>query len=120
MEERKKRKKFNIKLPSPRRGRYVFTDKKHPEKGIFSTVLGALSVATIVYAVLLSFRNGGEAQAKYGVAVLICTIYSVAGLVLGIMSRMERDIFKLFPNLGIILNVLSLIWVGLLLYFSIL
>ena len=120
MEERKKRKKFNIKLPSPRRGRYVFTDKKHPEKGIFSTVLGVLSVATIVYAVLLSFKNGGEAQAKYGVAVLICTIYSVAGLVLGIMSRMERDIFKLFPNLGIILNVLSLIWVGLLLYFSIL
>ena len=120
MEERKKRRKFNIKLPSPRHGRYVFTDKKHPEKGIFSTALGALSVATIVYAVLLSFRNGGEAQAKYGVAVLICTIYSVAGLILGIMSRMERDIFKLFPNLGIILNVLSLIWVGWLLYVSIL
>ena len=120
MEERKKRKKFNIKLPSPKRGRYVFTDKKHPEKGILSAALGLISVATIVYAVLLSFKNGGQAEAKYGVAVFFCAIYSVAGLILGIMSRMERDIFKLFPNLGIILNALSLIWVGLLLYFSLL
>ena len=120
MEERKKRKKFNIKLPSPRRGRYVFTDKKHPEKGVLSAALGLISVVTIICAVYFSYKNGGQAEARYGVAVMICLIYSIAGLVLGIMSRMEKDIFRLFPNLGIILNVLSLIWVGLLLYFSVL
>ncbi|SDB40738.1 DUF6142 family protein [Butyrivibrio sp. INlla16] len=120
MEERKKRRKLNIKLPSFGRGRYVFTDKKHPEKGVLSAALGLISVATIVYAVILSYRNGGQAEAKYAVAVMFCLVYSIAGLVLGIMSRMERDIFKLFPNLGIILNVLALIWVGLLLYFSVL
>ncbi len=118
MEERKKRKKFNIKLPVRSRGRYVFTDKKHPEKGVLSSALGVISVATIIYAVYLSYRNGGQAEAKYAVAVMFCLLYSITGLVLGILARMERDIFKLFPNVGIILNVISIIWVGLLLYFS--
>lgn len=118
MEERKKRKKLNFRLPVHGHGRYVFTDKKHPEKGILSSVLGLISVSTIVYAVYLSYQNGGQAEARYAVAVMICFVYSVAGLVLGILSRMEKDIFRLFPTLGIILNVLSIIWVGLLLYFS--
>ncbi|WP_026660838.1 DUF6142 family protein [Butyrivibrio sp. AC2005] len=118
MEERKKRRKLNIKFPGRGHGRYVFTDKKHPEKGVLSAALGLISVVTIIYAVFLSYKNGGEAEGKYAVAVMICLVYSIAGLVLGIMSRMEKDIFRLFPTLGIILNVLSLIWVGLLLYFS--
>lgn len=119
MEERKKRRKLNMRLRVRTHGRYVFTDKKHPEKGILSSILGLISVVTIIYAVFLSYENGGQAEARYGVAVMICMLYSIAGLVLGIMARMERDIFKLFPNVGIILNVLSLIWVGVLLYFSI-
>ena len=114
VEEKKKRKKLNMKLLK-RRERYVFTDKKHPERGIMSTVLGALSVFTIIYAVYLSFLNGGQALDKYAVAVLLCVIYSISGIVLGIMSEMERDIFKLFPNLGIVLNVVALIGIGTLL-----
>lgn len=118
MEERKKRRKLNLRFPVRGHERYVFTDKKHPEKGILSSVLGLISVSTIAYAVYLSYRNGGQAEARYAVAVMICLVYSIAGLVLGILSRMEKDIFRLFPTLGIVLNVLSLIWVGLLLYFS--
>ncbi len=98
----------------------MFTDKKHPEKGIMSTALGVISVVTIICAVVMAYKNGGEAEARYGVAVMFCLLYSIGGLVLGILSRMERDIFKLFPTVGIILNALSLIWVGLLLYFSLL
>ena len=120
MEERRKRRKLNIKLPVRGHGRYVFTDKKHPEKGVLSAALGLISVVSICLAVFKSYENGGQAEPRYGVAVMFCLLYSIAGLVLGIMSRMEKDIFRLFPNLGIILNVLSLIWVGLLLYFSVL
>ncbi len=93
----------------------MFTDKKHPEKGVMSTALGALSIFSIIYSIYLSFLNGGQAEAKYAAAVIFCLIYSVAGLVLGIMSRMERDIFLLFPNLGIILNILALLGIGTLL-----
>ena len=118
MEERKKKRKFNIKLSKLRRERYVFTDKKHPEKGIMSIVLGAISVCTIACAIFFSYKNAGQAKPSYGAAVFLCVIYSLAGLVLGIMSRLERDIFKLFPNAGIILNSLSLIGMGILFYLA--
>ena len=115
IEESGKKRKLNMKLLKRRRERYVFTDKKHPEKGVMSTALGALSIFTIIYSIYLSFLGGGEAQAKYAWAVLFCLVYSVAGLILGIISRMERDIFLVFPNLGIVLNILSLIGIGTLL-----
>lgn len=118
MEEQRKSKKFRIKLPKRRRERYVFTDKKHPEKGVLSTAFGSLSVFTIAYAVYLSFMNGGQAEVRYAAAVLFCIFYSIAGLILGIISRMERDIFTFFPNLGIVLNVLSLVFMGVLLFLA--
>ena len=112
LEESGKKRKLNIRLLKRRRERYVFTDKKHPEKGVMSAALGALSIFTIFYSIYLSFLGGGQAQTRYAVAVLFCLVYSVAGLILGIISRMERDIFLLFPNLGIALNILSLIGMG--------
>ncbi len=118
MEEQRKKRKFKIKLFKRRRERYVFTDKKHPEKGIMSFVLGVISVCTIALAVYFSYKNGGQALARYAMAVLFCLFYSLAGLILGIISRFERDIFKLFPNLGIALNALSLIAIGILLYLA--
>ncbi len=118
MEEQKKSKKFNIRLPKRRRERYVFTDKKHPEKGVFSAALGVLSVSSIVYSIVLSFNNGGQAEARFAVAIIFCMIYSIAGLVLGIISRMERDIFNFFPNMGIILNIVALVCMGVLLFLA--
>jgi glycerol-3-phosphate acyltransferase PlsY len=118
MEERKKNRKLNIKILKRKRDRYVFTDKKHPDKGIMSFVFGVLSVCTICYSIFLSYKNGGEAKGSYGAAVLLCLIYSLVGLVLGIISRMEKDIFKLFPTAGIVLNVVALLCIGVLLYLA--
>ena len=72
----------------------MFTDNRHPEKGVMSAALGAISVVTLVCA-----------------GAFLAAIFSVTGLVLGIMSKFEKDIFKLFPNLGIILNTLSVAFV---------
>lgn len=83
-----------------------------------STALGALSVFTIIYSIYLSFLNGGQAMTKYAAAVLFCLVYSVAGLILGILSRVERDIFTVFPNLGIMLNVIALVGIGILLFLA--
>ena len=104
--------RLKIKKLSPVRDRYMFTDNRHPEKGIMSAILGCLSVATLVAAVYFTYRDGGEAPMNYAAAALVAAIFSVAGLVLGIMSRFERDIFKLFPNMGIALNLLAIIFVG--------
>ena len=110
-----KKLRLRIKKLEPVRDRYMFTDNRHPEKGIMSAILGCISVGTLIVAVLFTYRDGGQAQLRYAAAALVAAIFSVAGFVLGIMSRFERDIFKLFPNLGIALNSASIIIVVILL-----
>jgi hypothetical protein len=112
MSKKKKSKfKLHIKRLEPVRDKYMFTDNRHPEKGIMSAVLGCISVTTYVIAVLFTYNNGGEALLQYAAAAFVAAIFSVVGLVLGIMSRFEKDIFKFFPNVGIILNALTVIFV---------
>ena len=106
-----KKLKFRIKKFEPVRARNIFTDTRHPEKGVMSAILGCISVTALAFAVVFTYRDGGQAQIRYAAAALVAAIFSVAGIVLGIMSRFERDIFKLFPNLGIILNLLSIIFI---------
>ena len=100
--------KIRIKKFEPVRDRYMFTDNRHPEKGVMSSILGCISVGANIAAVVFTYNDGGQAQLRYAAAVMVAACFSVAGIILGIMSRFERDIFKLFPNLGIILNSLSL------------
>ena len=99
-----------IKL-TPIREKYMFTDNRHPEKGIMSTILGLLSDVSLATAVILSYKNGGQALMQYAAAAFVAAIFSCLGLVLGIMSRFEKDIFKLFPNLGIILNLIAVLFI---------
>ncbi|MBE5829056.1 MAG: hypothetical protein J6I68_17190 [Butyrivibrio sp.] len=104
-------KKIRIKKFEPVRDRYMFTDNRHPEKGVMSAILGCISVTALIAAVVFTYNDGGQAQLRYAAAAMVAAIFSVAGLVLGIMSRMEKDIFKLFPNLGIVLNSLSIAFI---------
>ena len=109
---------FRIKKFEPVRDRYMFTDNRHPEKGVMSAILGCISVTALVVAVVFTYRDGGQAQLRYAAAALVAAVFSVAGFILGIMSRFERDIFKLFPNLGIILNLISILFIVFLLVLS--
>ena len=102
--------KIRIKKLEPVRDRYMFTDNRHPEKGIMSAILGAISVVSIALSVYYSYRNGGQASIRYAAAAFVAAIFSCIGLVLGIMSRFEKDIFKLFPNIGIALNLASFVF----------
>jgi hypothetical protein len=112
MKDRKTKLKLKLKRKfEPVMAKYMFTDNRHPERGIMSTILGVISVTALVLAVLFTFREGGEASLKYAAAAFVAAIFSVVGLFLGIKSRFERDIFKLFPNLGIALNLLSIIFI---------
>ena len=106
-----KKLKFRIKKFEPVRDRYMFTDNRHPEKGVMSAILGCVSVGALACAVYYTYRDGGQAQMNYAAAALLAAIFSVVGFVLGIMSRFERDIFKIFPNLGIILNLMAIVFV---------
>ena len=73
--------------------------------------LGSLGIVTY-----LSYSQGGVMHGGYGVTGVLATIYSLIGLILGILTLREKDIYRIFPVLGTILNVVALGGVSLLLY----
>lgn len=96
--------------------KYIFTNKKESKKGIMSAVLGIIALVSMFFAVYETFRNQGQALVKYGVAALFALLFALAGIVLGIMSKMEEDRFYLFSYLGIILNLLAIAGIGFIIY----
>ena len=97
---------------------YMFTNKEHTQKGIMSTILGVISLATLGYAVFMSYRSAGEVPVQYGAAAMLVMIYAFVGIGLGLVSKTERDKFYLFTYVGIFLNVLALAMVIVILYYG--
>ncbi|MDE6846225.1 MAG: hypothetical protein K2J99_10740 [Lachnospiraceae bacterium] len=95
---------------------YMFTNKQHTQRGIMSTILGIISLATLAYAVIMSYLRAGDIPRQYGAAAMLVMIFAFAGIVLGVVSKMERDKFYLFTYLGIALNVLALAVISVILY----
>lgn len=95
---------------------YMFTNKKHSDKAIMSTILGIISTASIGIVVFLTYRQDGVAKPGYGVTGLLAMIFSVVGLILGIMTAREKENFRLFPWLGIVLNTVALLFLGFIVY----
>ena len=72
-----------------------------------SFILGILSLGTYIMAVYLSYQGKGVSSARYGAAGVLAGIFMIAGLILGIMSFREKEAFKLFPVLGMTVNILA-------------
>ena len=81
-----------------------------------STVLGIISASGAAYAVYATFKNGGMATEQLGSTGTIILLMSTVGVVLGFLSKSEPDHFYFFSHLGIILNILVLLFVSLILY----
>jgi CHASE2 domain-containing sensor protein len=95
---------------------YIFTNKRHSQKAIMSTVLGVISTASMVVVIYLSFLLQGQTPISYGLTGLLALLMSVVGEVLGVMTVFERDRFKLFPIIGIVLNLVAIFIVGFVFY----
>lgn len=95
---------------------YMFTNKEHTQKGIMSTILGVISLATLGYAVFMSYRRVGDVPEQYGAATMLVMIFAFVGVGLGLVSRTERDKYYLFTYVGILLNVLALAVISVILY----
>ena len=99
-----------------RKKNYIFTNKKHSERAIMSTILGVISLISLIAAVFLAYEKEGNIPAGYGVAGFLIAVFSVTGLVLGIVTAMEKDRDRLFPCLGIVCNLLALLGIGFVVY----
>ncbi len=95
---------------------YKFTNKKHPQKGIMSAILGMISLVSVGVAVYQTFLARGVASTNMGVVGLMVTVFSITGLILGYISKKEYDMFLLFPYLGMILNMIALLCISVILY----
>ena len=95
---------------------YMFTSKQHTQKGIMSTILGIISLVTLAYAIIMSYFKAGDIPRQYGAAVMLVMIFAFAGIILGLISKTERDKFYLFAYIGIVLNVLALAVISVILY----
>lgn len=98
-----------------RRG-YIFTNKAESKKGIMSSFFGVLSLVSLILAVYLAFLRDGNIPVRYGVAGGLCLLFSLAGLILGVLAKLEEDKFYLFAWLGIVLNLLTLLGIAFILY----
>ncbi len=95
---------------------YIFTNRKNSNRALMGVILGVISLLSLGAAVFLAYRSGGAYEVRFGFVGALCTIYSVIGLFLGIVTACEKDYFRLFSVLGILLNLLALAAVGLILY----
>lgn len=98
---------------------YIFTDKKNPRLGIMSTILGLIAVVSVAAAVFFTYRDKGDAPMQYGMVVFLSVVYALTGIVLGIRALLEKDIFRLFPIMGIALNVTAVLECGAILYIGV-
>ena len=98
---------------------YIFTNKRHSQKAIMSTILGVISTASMVVVIYLSFLLRGETPISYGLTVLLSLLMSVVGEVLGLVTVFERDRFKLFPIVGIVLNLAAIAIVAFVFYMGV-
>lgn len=98
---------------------FIFTDKKTSSRAVMSVILGAISLVSMAAAVFMAYLAGGEAAQKYGFVGLLSGIYAFAGLILGVATVLEKEYFKLFPVLGIALNLAALAGIGMILYIGV-
>ena len=81
-----------------RKNSFMFTNKSHSDKGIMATILGVISLVTLIYTLVMSYRNNGNIPRQYGAAALLVTIFAFVGAGLGMVSKTERDKFFLLSG----------------------
>jgi hypothetical protein len=80
-----------------------------------SSLLGVIDVSAIIIAVYFTYLNNGVASDRISASCILALVFAIVGLILGYMGKNEAGKFYLFTYIGIILNVLAIISIGLLL-----
>lgn len=80
--------------------KYKFSDKRQSLGGIISTILGILSLTSLIYGVYVSFEAQGYAGLKVGSLGLLSLLVSVIGTIIGLLSFKEDDKFYTLSKVG--------------------
>ena len=91
---RKKRDFFGecpFRVYMKKRKNFIFTNKRHTDQAIMSAILGVISLASLGAVVFLSFRNNGVAETGFGFTGVLALVFSVVGVILGILSVRDKN-----------------------------
>ena len=81
-----------------------------------SSILGMISLVSLILAVFWTYEAKGEATAGMGMVGFVAACFSLTGIVLGYLARAEADRFRLFAWSGMVLNFLVLVFISMILY----
>ena len=96
--------------------KYIYSNKEHTKKGIFSTVLAVLSFIFLMLVIIVSYSRRGNVGGSFGATAFLCSVFSAVGIILGALGKSEPDKFYLFSYIGIIWNVVNMLIVSAILY----
>ncbi len=93
--------------------KYLFTSRKISYMGIGSFIAGLISFVSFLIVITIVLKAGGNADERMGAAGFLSCLFGVAGVIIGIVSLVERETFRFFPRAGTILSLIaSLLWGG--------
>ncbi len=87
---------------------YKFTDKKPSVRGMISTLYFVAAAFMALYAVCLSFKEGGDAGIIVGALGMEALFLSLIGFLIGIYSFKEEQVFLKFTWIGTVGN--AVVW----------
>ena len=96
--------------------KYIYTNKKHTLKGIFSTILAVVSFTALTLLIVASYKAEGDISATFGAIAFFCTVFSAVGIIVGLVGKNEPDKYYIFAYIGIVWNILDLFYVSGILY----
>ena len=92
---------------------YKFTNKKHSQGGVRSSIAGAISLvctATGVYGAYAAKGNAGNYLVLLGVIAIAACVY---GVIAGNQSFKEEEVYHVFSRIGTGVNlVLVIFWIA--------
>ena len=98
--------------------KYKFTNKRHSLRSIMAVNMALIGLVAIAAAVWQGYRNNGVVALEHGAAVCLAVIMSVIGLCMAIAGRLDPNRYRIFPDLGIGLNLLVLACGAVFLFFG--
>lgn len=95
-----------------RKRMYSFAEKRHSQRGLVSTILGGISLVIFVVLAYLAYYLDGQGGAYMGAIGLTGAVFSLMGVILGLISFGEQDTLFLFSKIGSILSgCMMAIWI---------
>lgn len=102
-----------------KRKSFIFTNKKNSNRAVMAVILGIISLVSLGTAVIQASGREGEITFRYGMIGILAVVYSVTGLILGLVTAVKPDYYKVFPVLAVFLNLAALGLAGLIIYMGV-